>query len=259
MPWPAMLGALPWTGSKRPRAGLRVDVGAGRHAHAPDQRGGQVAQMSPKRLPVTMTSNWVGSRTSSMAAASTYRCRVSTSGWRPLISPPALLPEAAGVVHRVGLVDEAEPALGALEPVLDDAADAVVRVEVLLDGRLVLGAAPEAAPHAHVGALGVLAHDEQVHRPALGLAQRAEPVVVEARRPQVHVEVELEAASAGAPAPRSRRRAPAGRRSRRRGSRRPATPPGTSARTWPARRGVSGPRRPRTVRTRSRGRWPAGP
>ena len=42
------------------------------------QGGGE--RMSPKRFSVTMTSNWLGSRTICMAALSTYIWRSSTSG-----------------------------------------------------------------------------------------------------------------------------------------------------------------------------------
>jgi hypothetical protein len=97
------------------------------------------------------------------------------------------------MVHGVRLVHHAEPAAGPAKPLLQDPADAVVRVQVLLNRDLVLGAAAEAAAHPDVEALGVLAHDEQVDTTPGRVPKRTQAVVVEAGRPQVHIEVELEA------------------------------------------------------------------
>src|SRR2546425_1274740 len=104
------------------------------------------------------------------------------AGWTNAF-PRVVEGRPAGVVHSVRLVDHAEPAAGQPEALGQDAADAVVRVDVLLDRDLVLGAAAEAAAHAHVEPLGVLAHDHQVDAAPLRIPQRAQAVVVEAGRP----------------------------------------------------------------------------
>src|SRR6202158_1189979 len=124
-------------------------------------------RMSPNRLPVTMTSNWVGSFTSCIAAASTKRCRVLTFGCLP-----ALLPERAGVGHCVGLVDHHHLFVRSPECVLNDPGHARVGVDVFLDRELMLGPLLETAAHADIEALGVLADHQQVHRAAVFPAQR---------------------------------------------------------------------------------------
>src|SRR5208283_5229484 len=69
IPFPAMLGAEPWTGSKSEvRPGWMLADGA--RPSPPASWAARSLMMSPKRLQVTMTSNWLGSRTSSMARVS---------------------------------------------------------------------------------------------------------------------------------------------------------------------------------------------
>ena len=70
LPCPAMSGAEPWMGSNRP--GLPVPREAeGSIPMEPVMTEASSERMSPKRLPVTMTSNCEGSRTNCMAALST--------------------------------------------------------------------------------------------------------------------------------------------------------------------------------------------
>ncbi len=75
---------------------------------------------------------------------------------------PPFLPERPRIGHGVRLVDHDDLAPGSSEGVLDDPGDALVCVEVLLDGNLVFRAALEATTHADIQAFGVLAHDQEV-------------------------------------------------------------------------------------------------
>ena len=69
MPFPAMLGAEPWTGSKSEVwPGWMLPEGA--RPRPPASCEVRSLMMSPKRLLVTMTSNWRGSRTTSIARVS---------------------------------------------------------------------------------------------------------------------------------------------------------------------------------------------
>ena len=75
MPLPAMSGALPWTGSysalRRPNLSTGPSEADGSMPSEPDAIAAQSDRMSPKILPVTITSNCAGSRTICMAALST--------------------------------------------------------------------------------------------------------------------------------------------------------------------------------------------
>src|SRR5712691_5137404 len=79
-PWPAISGAVPWTGSNRPRPLDGLMFADGAMPIPPTSSAVRSERMSPNRLPVTMTSNWPGSLTSCIAAASTRRWRVFTRG-----------------------------------------------------------------------------------------------------------------------------------------------------------------------------------
>jgi len=68
------------------RQGILADAerGGGEHAERTAHAGHLVERMSPNMFSVRMTSNWVGLRTSCMAALSTYMCERAISGhaWR---------------------------------------------------------------------------------------------------------------------------------------------------------------------------------
>ena len=81
-----------------------------------------------------------------------------------------------------------------LERVADHALDALARVDHLGDGDLVRRALAVDAAEAGVGVLGVLAHDDHVDVGRLLVLQRAERLVVEADRAQVHEQVEASGA-----------------------------------------------------------------
>ncbi len=109
-------------------------------------------------------------------------------------------PQAVRVRQRVRLVAHRHPMPAALDRVLEsrphDALDALVGVQVLVDRHLVGRPALEAPPDIHIGALGVLAKDDDVDgaldavRPGL---ERAEVRVQQLDRAQVDVQVEAEA------------------------------------------------------------------
>src|SRR6266849_2849024 len=95
-PCPAMSGAVPWTGSKRLRLVSGLMFAEGAMPMPPTNSAVRSERMSPNRLPVTRTSNWLGSLTSCIAHASTRRCRVfilgcaaATDFQRSCQSPPA--------------------------------------------------------------------------------------------------------------------------------------------------------------------------
>src|SRR5439155_24076270 len=79
-PLPASGGAEPWTGSNSPaRPGCRLALAA--RPSPPTRPAPRSERMSPYRLLVTMTWNRSGSRTSSSASASTYRCSGVIAGY----------------------------------------------------------------------------------------------------------------------------------------------------------------------------------
>src|SRR5438552_13701616 len=83
IPFPAIFGAEPCTGSNSEvLPGWMFPEGA--RPSPPASCAPRSLMMSPKRLHVTMTSNWLGSRTISIASVSMYKWRESTSAysWR---------------------------------------------------------------------------------------------------------------------------------------------------------------------------------
>ena len=172
IPRPAMSGAVPCTGSNRPRPVRGIDVGGRGDAHAADELGGQVGEDVAEQVARDddVELGWVldqlHRRSVDKKVPGLDLRMFSDSGM------PTLLPKAAGVCHGVGLVDHDDLFSRDLKRVLDDAGNARKRVEVLLDGDLGLGALLEAASQADVEALGVLADNQQVHRPPVLAAQR---------------------------------------------------------------------------------------
>ena len=79
MPLPAMSGAEPWTGSKRPGAPSAPRLAEGSIPSEPVSIADSSLRMSPKRFSVTITSNSAGRETSCIAALSTSRWSSSTS------------------------------------------------------------------------------------------------------------------------------------------------------------------------------------
>ncbi|MNT50838.1 hypothetical protein D3C72_1877750 [compost metagenome] len=77
---PAMSGAEPWLGSYRPLLFWSSDAD-GSMPMEPVSIEASSDRMSPKMLPVTITSNCFGLRTSCIAALSTYMCDSSTCGY----------------------------------------------------------------------------------------------------------------------------------------------------------------------------------
>ena len=78
MSCPAISGAEPWIGSNRPGPEAPKEA-EGSMPREPVMTEASSERISPKILPVRMTSNWEGSRTSCMAALSTYMWVNSTS------------------------------------------------------------------------------------------------------------------------------------------------------------------------------------
>src|SRR5690606_22858039 len=78
--WPAMSGAEPWLGTYRPWLEAFMEAEGSMPMEAVSMAASS-DRMSPNRLPVTMTSNALGARTSCMAALSTYMCESSTFGY----------------------------------------------------------------------------------------------------------------------------------------------------------------------------------
>ena len=75
-----MSGALPWLGSYRPLP-LASSEAEGSMPIEPVSIAASSERMSPNMLPVTMTSNVFGARTSCIAALSTYMWSSATSGY----------------------------------------------------------------------------------------------------------------------------------------------------------------------------------
>ena len=83
-----MSGALPWMGSYSPLLFTSRDA-EGSMPMEPPSIEASSDRMSPKMLPVTITSNCLGRLTSCMAALSTYMWVSATSGYcgaRPVIT-----------------------------------------------------------------------------------------------------------------------------------------------------------------------------
>ncbi len=85
------------------------------HADGAGDLAGLVGENVANRFSVTMTSNWLGSRTICMEQLSTYICRTSTSGYSSAMRLTIFPPQLGGVQH-VGLIHGAK-ALGALHAV----------------------------------------------------------------------------------------------------------------------------------------------
>ena len=92
------------------------------------------------------------------------------------------LPQRVPLRHRVALIGHADAAAavcrGEFERVTDDAVNAFVGVQLLLDGDFVFGAGLEASADADIQPFRVLAEDHEVDvsgRPILERAQAARP------------------------------------------------------------------------------------
>ena len=76
MPWPAMSGAEPWTGSyialRRPRGVGGTQRGRGQHAEAAGQHGGAVGEDVAEQIVGDDDVELLGRRTSCMAQLSAY-------------------------------------------------------------------------------------------------------------------------------------------------------------------------------------------
>jgi len=107
--------------------------------------------------------------------------------------PQAVRVDNGAVLVRHGHLGVAV-SLRVFEGVAADARDALVRVDVLLDGDLIRRPLLEVAAHAHVQPFGVLAHDDEVD---FGVPLQGRKIrMQQRRRPEVHVQVEFEAKSA---------------------------------------------------------------
>src|SRR6266446_2585201 len=84
---------------------------------------------------------------------------------RPFVG--LMFPEAARKDHRIGFVDHDDLALRSPEGVLDDSCHAQICVDVFLGRDLFFGAPLEPPANAHIQALGVLPHDQQVRAPSI--------------------------------------------------------------------------------------------
>ena len=85
-----MSGALPWIGSysalRRPVASGAPSEAEGSMPSEPVSIEASSDRMSPNRLSVTITSNWLGERSSCMASASAYMWLSATSEYFSLCS-----------------------------------------------------------------------------------------------------------------------------------------------------------------------------
>ena len=84
IPLPAMSGAEPWIGSYIPLPVSFIEAD-GSMPIEPVIMDASSDRISPNRLPVTITSNWPGLRTSCIAQLSTYISEYSTSGYSSLM------------------------------------------------------------------------------------------------------------------------------------------------------------------------------
>jgi len=80
IPLPAMSGALPWLGSYKPWF-LLFKLAYGSMPIEPVSMEASSDKISPNMLPVTTTSNFLGSFTNCMAALSTYMWSSAMSGY----------------------------------------------------------------------------------------------------------------------------------------------------------------------------------
>ncbi len=191
MPWPAMSGAEPWTGSNidgYSRSGFRLPEGA--MPIEPATAAARSLRMSPNRFEATITSNRPGSRTIIAARASISTCSLSSCGWADVTW--AKRSSQKGIVWMIPLDFVAEQ----MRPervrrqragVLDDAIGPAAGEDRLLDGELVLGALVQASADLRVLALVVLAHDHHVDVGRRDVAQRRGDARPQPDRPQVHV------------------------------------------------------------------------
>ena len=110
--------------------------------------------------------------------------------------PEHALPQRVSVGHRIALVRHADPEQPVrrrvLEGMRDDPVHALVGVDVLLDGDLVLGPRLEPSADVDVDALGVLAEDDEVDVGWTTVLQGAQALVQEPHRAEIDVQVELE-------------------------------------------------------------------
>ena len=193
MPLPAMSGAEPWTGSKRPGSPSAPRLAEGSIPRLPVSIAASSLRMSPKRFSATITSKSAGRETSCIAALSTSRWSSVTSGVVGGDAGDDLAPEPRGL-HHVGLVDRGDlrlvaGALGAAAGGLEGGAgDALDFGGVVLAG--VEGGVAVAAGLAEVDAAGELADDQQVGAGDALLAQRAGAHQRRARADRAQVGVE---------------------------------------------------------------------
>src|SRR2546422_4502330 len=175
---PGDVGRRPVDGLEQAASGRWIDVGGRRDAHPADQLSRQVGQDVAEQV----AGHYHVELARVLDQLHRRRIDVEMAGFDLGVlggdSLPAFLPEGACEGHGVGLVDHHDLVPRHLKRVLDDACDAEVRVDVLLDCYLLLRAFLEAPAHADVEALGVLAHDQEVHRPALLAPKGRQPVVV---------------------------------------------------------------------------------
>src|SRR5262245_23731679 len=177
-----------------------VDVARGGDAHAADQHGAEVGDDVAEQVgrhrdvePLRCLDHPHARRVDVGVVGGDARILARDVGER---ARPQILR-----AHGVRLVDERDlrlllaglgPALlREFERVADDALGAAARVDHLLQRDLVFGALLGVPEHAGVGVLGVLAAEHHVDVGRRLALERAQRLVVELDRPQVHVEVEL--------------------------------------------------------------------
>ena len=198
LPWPAMSGAEPWTGSNMlglVRLTSRLPLAA--RPMPPAIAAPMSVMMSPKRLSVTTTSKRPGSVTKNIDAASTWEYATVTSGNSAATSSTIRCHRPPACTRTLVLWTRVRclrgRALRAPEGVPDDALDAVRGVEALLGGDLVRRALAQRSTGADVRALGALAHHDHVDGRRRARRHRAGDARVQPHRAQVDVVVELEA------------------------------------------------------------------
>ena len=174
MPFPAMSGAEPCTGSNMDGAvPSRLRFAAGATPMLPMSAPARSVSRSPKRLLATTTSSEPGSRTRRASRASRWTDSVATSGVPGGHLSEDAVPEGHRVDDRVRLRGAGHPApsaTGLPEGVVHDALAGPPREDAHLHGRLVRALADE-TPDLRVLALRVLADDDQVEGP--GIAKRS--------------------------------------------------------------------------------------
>ena len=178
MPWPAMSGAEPCTGSNiegNLRSGLMLADGA--MPIVPVQAGPRSERMSPNRLEPTTTSNQSGLQ-HEMRRQDVDVVLVDVDVRDSSCAIASKRSSQYGMVMEMpfDLVAEVRCFFGArlreLEGELQDAVDAVAREDRLLHHDLAVGALEHAAADGRVLALGVLAHDAEVDVARLAAGER---------------------------------------------------------------------------------------